>query len=46
VTWRVEFLNATAQAEVDSLALDLRARFERISALIRSHGWSMSASPM
>ena len=43
--WQVEFLNAAAQAEVDALALDMRARFERISALIRSHGLEHVGEP-
>ena len=43
--WQVEFVNATAQAEVDQLAVDLRARFERISELIRSHGLKHVGEP-
>ena len=38
MAWRVEFLNVTAQAEVEALAIDLRARLERISELIGLHG--------
>jgi phage-related protein len=45
VTWQVEFLNAAALAEVEALAVDLRARFERISELIRSHGLEHVGEP-
>lgn len=43
--WQLEFVNATARAEVDELAVDLRARFERISELIRSHGLQHIGEP-
>lgn len=45
MTWQIEFLNATAQTEVDELAIDLRARFERIGELIRSHGLEHVGEP-
>jgi phage-related protein len=36
--WAVTFVNAAAQAELDELPADMRARFERIVALIQAVG--------
>lgn len=36
--WQVEFLNEAAEAEVDALPVDIRARFARVKELIESHG--------
>jgi len=36
--WSVQFCNAEAKAEVDRLSIELRAKFERIVALIKSKG--------
>ncbi len=36
--WRVEFLDANVQAELEFLPLDIRASFLRISRLIESEG--------
>jgi len=38
VNWSVLYVNSAAQAEVEALPLDMRARFERIVTLIRDHG--------
>jgi len=45
MSWRVEFLNAVAQAEVDALPADLRARFVRIVELIVAHGLERVGEP-
>jgi phage-related protein len=38
VTWSFVFVNAEAQAELDALPLDVRARFERIVRLVQAFG--------
>ena len=38
MTWKVEFLDADVKAALDALPRDIRARFERIVALVRSDG--------
>jgi phage-related protein len=38
VTWSIVFVSAAAQAELDALPVDMRARFERIVNLVQSHG--------
>lgn len=43
--WKVEFLNAVAQAEVEALPADLRARFVRIGELIEAHGLERVGEP-
>ena len=45
VPWQVEFLNAVAQAEVDALPADVRARFVRIGELIHAHGLERVGAP-
>lgn len=45
MTWRVEFLNEAAQAEVDALPVDIRARFGRVVELIESHGLERVGEP-
>ena len=43
--WQVEFLNEVAQAEVDALPVDVRARFVRIAELIHAHGLERVGEP-
>ena|SRR5437763_1793750 len=43
--WSVVFVNEEARGEVDQLAIDLRAKFERIVALIRSKGLQQVHEP-
>lgn len=43
--WRIEFLNAVAMAEVDSLPVDFRAHLQRIAELIASHGLERVREP-
>ena len=43
--WQVEFLNEAAQAEVDALPVDIRARFARVKELIESHGLERVGEP-
>ena len=38
MNWTVLFVNAAAQAELHALPADMRARFERIVALIHDNG--------
>jgi hypothetical protein len=38
MTWTVEVLDATVQAELEAQAKDIRARYLRIVGLIESHG--------
>ena len=45
MSWKVEFLNAVAQAEVDALPSDVRARFARIGQLIHVHGLERVGEP-
>ncbi len=45
VTWSVVFVNAEAQAELDSLPLDTRARFERIVRLVQAFGLERVREP-
>lgn len=45
MTWSVETLNATVEAELEALPLDMRARFTRISLLITSHGLDRVREP-
>ena len=45
MAWQVEFLNETAQAEVDALPVDIRARFARVRDLIVSHGLERVGEP-
>jgi phage-related protein len=43
--WTVEFLDEDVKASVDALPLDIRASFERISELIRTHGLERVREP-
>jgi phage-related protein len=43
--WQVEFLNEAAEAEVDALPVDIRARFARVKELIESHGLERVGEP-
>ena len=45
MSWQIEFLNDVARAEVEDLPADLRARFERIGELIRTHGLERVGEP-
>lgn len=45
MTWRVEFFNAVAKAELDQLPLDIRAKFARIVELIRAKGLEQVREP-
>ena len=45
MTWRIEFLNAVAKAELDRLPLDVRAKFERIVELIQAKGLEQVREP-
>lgn len=45
MTWTVFFLNEQVQAELDSMAVDIKARFERIVALIESYGLDKLKEP-
>ena len=38
MTWTVEFLDESVQAELDAFPADIQARFERIVLLIQSYG--------
>lgn len=43
--WIVEFLNATAEAEVDRLPHDMRAALVRVAALIEEYGLESVGMP-
>ncbi len=43
--WSIEYVTATAKAEVDGLPRDLRASFERITGLILSQGLAGMREP-
>ncbi len=45
MSWSVLFVNAAAQAEVDALPADMRAKFARIVMLIRDHGLEKVREP-
>jgi phage-related protein len=45
VNWSVLFVNAAAQAEVDALPADMRARFEHIVMLVRELGLDRVREP-
>jgi phage-related protein len=45
MNWSILFVNAVAQAELDALPADMRARFERIVALIQSYGLEKVREP-
>jgi phage-related protein len=45
VSWSVLFANSAAQAELDALPVDMRAKFERIVMLIRDHGLEKVREP-
>jgi phage-related protein len=45
VSWSVLFVNSAAQAELDALPTDMRAKFERIVMLIRDHGLEKVREP-
>ncbi len=38
MTWIVNILNATVEAEIDALPADMQARYNRIVSMIRSFG--------
>jgi|SRR5579872_468661 len=38
MTWSFVFVNAQAKAELDAMPADIRARFERIVALVQAFG--------
>jgi phage-related protein len=43
--WRVEFLDEGVMAALSAMPYDIRARFERIVALIESHGIERMREP-
>ncbi len=43
--WRVQFLDARVQAELEAFPSDIRARFERIVHLIEVHGLDRVREP-
>jgi phage-related protein len=45
MTWKVEFLDANVKAALDALPRDIRARFERIVALVQSDGLARLREP-
>ena len=45
MTWTVFFLNEQVQAELDSMAVDIKARFERVVLLIESYGLDKLKEP-
>jgi phage-related protein len=45
MAWDVAFLNEEIQASVDALPRDMRAAFERIVTLIKSHGLERVREP-
>lgn len=45
MSWSVETLNATVDAELEALPLDMRARFSRIALLIAEHGLNRLREP-
>jgi hypothetical protein len=45
MSWSVLFVNSTAQAELDALPANMRAKFERIVMLIRDHGLEKVREP-
>lgn len=45
MNWSVLFVNAAAQAELDALPADMRARFERIVTLIQDNGLEKVREP-
>jgi phage-related protein len=45
MSWTVVFFDAAAQAELDGLPLDLRAKFERIVGLIKAKGLEQVHEP-
>jgi phage-related protein len=45
VRWSVVFVNAAAQAELDALPVDMRAKFARIVTLIVEHGLDKVREP-
>ncbi|HWE98238.1 MAG TPA: type II toxin-antitoxin system RelE/ParE family toxin [Caulobacteraceae bacterium] len=45
MSWSVFFVSAAAQAELDALPVDMRARFERITRLIQEHGLEKVREP-
>ena len=45
MTWKVEFLDTDVKAALDVLPRDIRARFERIVALVQSDGLARLREP-
>lgn len=45
MSWSVETLNATVDAELEALPLDMRARFSRIALMIAAHGLDRVREP-
>ena len=45
MTWKIETLNATVDAELEALPVDMRARFVWISELIRNRGLENVGEP-
>lgn len=45
MSWSVLYVNAIAQAELEALPADMRARFERIVALIQAQGLEKVREP-
>lgn len=45
MSWSVLYVNAAAQAELEALPADMRARFERIVALIQAQGLEKVREP-
>ncbi len=45
MSWTIEFVNRTAEAEVAALPADMNARFLRIGDLIRGYGLTAMREP-
>jgi len=45
MSWTVGFVNATAEAELDALPLDMRTRFTRFGNLLQEHGIAAMREP-
>jgi phage-related protein len=45
VAWNVEFFDEQVKHDIDALAIDLRASFQRIAELIRAHGLERVREP-
>lgn len=45
MSWSVEFLNEEVKEALEAMPRDIRVRFERIVALIKSHGLTLLREP-